>query len=134
MRRHRHSTRQDWHVTGRDEYGIEHYRIAGYESRRDAQNSLPFHPRPGGPGFPRSAGPYPLRYAVESPPWRCTWHDGTGDNGPVTRASVANLLRTARSHRPDEQRIERTATGYRIGALEVRRPAPASFPNRRLTL
>ena len=54
--------------------------------------------------------------------WRCAWHDGTGDNGPITRASVADMLRTVRSHRPHGQRIKRTATGYRIGMIELIRP------------
>ena len=53
------------------------------------------------------------------PTWRYTWHDGTGDNGPITRASVADMLRTVRSHRPHGQRIKRTATGYRIGLIEL---------------
>ena len=36
----RHSTRQDWRVTGHDADGIERYRITGYDSRRDAENTL----------------------------------------------------------------------------------------------
>ena len=130
MRRHRHSTRPDWHVIGRDADGIERYRITGYGSRLEAQDTLPFHPRPGGPGFPRDAGPYPLLYTVESLPWRCTWHDGTGQTGPTTRDRVAYLLRAARSRRPYGDRIERTAEGYRIGLMALSRPPHDREPRR----
>ena len=58
------------------------------------------------------------------PRWRIYWHDGTGDNGPITRDSVAALLHTVRSRRPlTGERIKRTAEGYRFGTVEVRRPA-----------
>ena len=129
----RHSTRQDWHVTGRNADGFERYRITGYGSRLEALDSLPFHPDlPGQPGHP---GGSRLTFTVESPPWRYEWHDGTEQTGQTSRDWVAHWLRAARSRRPfNGERIERTAEGYRIGALEVRRPAPASFPNRRLTL
>ena len=49
--------------------------------------------------------------------WRYTWHDGTGQSGPCTRARVAYLLRAARSRRfLTGERIERIPNGYRIGS------------------